>query len=145
MKKKISKIVTIILMILIIIVTILISVYVSKDIFYKKNTKSKEDFIGTFSWGATEKNNEKMIYLAIINDDENENSIQFIEYYVSNEEIIKKGECILTNDNYVVLLDENGNYFASIVYVIDGYLLFDNEKKAKSIEKIVDGPVLPTK
>ena len=124
--------------------TILISFYISKNNFYQEINKSKEDFVGTFSWGATEKSNKNMIYLSIIHDDESKNSAQFIEYYVSSEEIIKQGECILTDNNYATLVDENGDAFAHIVYIADGYFIFDKEKESKEVEKIVDGPVLPT-
>lgn len=144
MKKNVSKITMAISMIIIVIVTILLSVYLSKSSFYQKINKSKEDFVGTFSWGATEKSMENMIYLAIISDEENENSVHFVEYYVSNEKVIKQGKCSFSDNNYITLLDEDGNTYAHIVYVTDKYLLFDGGKEGKIIEKIGIGPVLPT-
>lgn len=129
--------------IIIFIATILISLYLSKDFFYQKVIKNKNDFIGTFSWGETENNIENMVYLAIIKEDNPEDNAQFIAYYVSNEKVIAHGEWIFTNNNYITLLDENKNTFAHIVYVPDGYLLFNNENEAIKLKKISIAPVLP--
>lgn len=143
MKKRVSKVT--ISMVFIVTFTALITAYLCRDSFYQENKKSRQDFAGTYSWGAAENNNmENMVYLAVMVTDENKNSTRYVAYYVSGENIIQEGECILSDNNYATFLDENGEVFARIVFNLGNYMLFDEDQEAKILEKISDGPVMPT-
>lgn len=144
MKKNISKVMALGVTVVTVVIAVLISVLLCANYYEQKNRKSIEDFVGTFSYGDTGRSMEDVVYLAIASTGENQNKLQFIEYKISDEEVINRGTCMYEDGNYVTLRDDEDGIVAHVVYVKDECLLLSNGQEAKTLKKISDGAVVPT-